>query len=69
MIKGITVSNGKTRLILIPENDLDKEVLKLLDGGVCKIIQENLKVYDQTVSTGLVIEAPTKDVPLREPTK
>lgn len=56
MIKGITVSNGKTRVILTAETDLDKEVLKLLDGATCKLVTENLRVFEQNVAEGIVIE-------------
>lgn len=68
MIKGITVSNGKTRLILVPENDVDKEVLKILDGATCKLITDNVKVFDQNVTAGLLIESTTRE-PLREASK
>lgn len=56
MIKGTIVSNGKVRLILTAETDLDKEALKALDGATARLISDNLKVYDQTVAEGLVLE-------------
>lgn len=62
MIKGIGVSNGKIRLILVPGDDLDVEILKALDGATCKLVTDNVKVYDQNVATGLIIEAPPKGV-------
>lgn len=56
MIKGIIVSNGKLRLILIGETDLDKATLKSLDGASVKLVSDNLKIFDQTVAEGLVLE-------------
>ena len=66
MIKGITISNGKLRLVLIPENDIDEATLKSIDGATCKLITENLRVFDQTVSKGIVIEAEIKETPSKQ---
>lgn len=56
MIKGIIVSNGKLRLILTGETDLDKATLKALDGATVKLVSDNVKVFDQSVAEGLLIE-------------
>lgn len=56
MIKGIVISNGKLRIILTGETDLDKAALKALDGATCKFVTENLKVFEQNVAEGIVIE-------------
>lgn len=65
MIKGITISNGKLRLVLMGDNAIDKEALKALDGGTAKLVKDNLKIFDQAVADCLVIEVemPTKDTP------
>ena len=65
MIRGITIANGKIRVVLVGETDIDKAVLKAIDGATCKIITDNLRVFDQTVSEGIVIEAEIKEVPER----
>lgn len=65
MIKGITISNGKLRLVLVGETDIDKAALKAIDGATCKLVTDNLRVFDQTVSEGIVIEAEFKEVPDR----
>lgn len=64
MIKGIAIKNGKTKLILIGEDDIDKAFLKALDGATCRIIKDNLRVHEQNVSDGLILEidlTPTKE--------
>jgi len=61
MIKGITIANGKLRLILVGDTPLDKEILKSLDGATVTTIKDNLKVFEQSVSEGLVLEVVQKD--------
>lgn len=65
MIRVISVKNGKLRLILTGDDAIDKETLKMADGATCKVIRDNLKVFDQSVSEGLVIEIdlPEQQVP------
>lgn len=59
-MKVTIIKNGSTRLILIPEDDFDKAVIKEMDGCVCVPIKENLKIFDQSVSEGLVLDTKHK---------
>lgn len=65
MIKGTAVKNGKLRLVLTGEDDIDKAALKALDGATAKTIKDNLRIFDYTVAEGLVLEI---DIPT-SPTK
>lgn len=61
MITGTIVSNGKLRLILVGDDPIDKEALKALDGASVTLVKDNLKVFDKTVSDGLVLEVAPKE--------
>lgn len=60
MITGTIISNGKQRLILTAETPLEEEFLKIMDGATCKFITDNLRLFDKTVSHGIVIEVEQK---------
>jgi hypothetical protein len=54
----IFVSNGETQLALIPENDLDKGLLKeLMNHGPVEIewIRQPMGILNKSVSSGVII--------------
>jgi hypothetical protein len=64
MIHGTILKNGNIKLILTGTDDIDIAVLKQLNGATCKLITDNLKLGDKSISNGLIIE-PTQ--PIYEP--
>jgi hypothetical protein len=56
MITGITIKNGIIRLILTGSDEIDREVLKRLQGGKVTFVSENLRVGETLITGGLVIE-------------
>lgn len=58
MIIGTVIEegNGKLKVILTSDTDVGKAALKALDGASCKAVTDNLKIFDRSVSDGLVIE-------------
>lgn len=54
-MKIITITNGVTQLILLPENDLEKEIVKKVNGGTASLIADNNSVLNTNVSGGLLI--------------
>lgn len=54
----IFVCNGETQLVLIPENEIDKELLKeLLDNAPVEIewIRQPVGILGKSVSNGVII--------------
>lgn len=60
MIRGVVISNGKLRVVLTADDAIGQEALKALDGATCTIVTDNLRVYDENVAGGLVIELASK---------
>lgn len=56
MITGITVKNGKLRIILVGEDEIDKAALKAMDGATVKAIKDNYRVGEMSIADGVVIE-------------
>lgn len=58
-MKIITVINGTERVIMQPENKLEEEILKRLDGASCQVIgSQNVNVLESNVFGGLLIQLP-----------
>jgi hypothetical protein len=54
----IFVSNGETQLALIPENDIDKGLLReLMDNGPIEIewIRQPVGILNKSISSGVII--------------
>ena len=51
--------NGSTKIVIIPENDIEVAVLKTIGaGGVdATIIQNHTQILDKVIQDGLVISA------------
>jgi hypothetical protein len=69
MIEGTIVKNGKIRLIITGTDSIDTEILKQLDGATCRLISENYKLGDKSISNGLLIEITPERTPDNPPVK
>lgn len=56
MITGTIVKNGKLSIIITGGDDLDMAALKQLDGAVCRLITDNYKLGEKSISGGLILE-------------
>jgi len=56
MIVGTTIKNGTLKLILTGNDEIDREVLKKLNGAKCTLVTDNLRVGDRSITEGLLIE-------------
>ena len=54
-MKVTTIINGTTSLILTPENPVETEILKQLNGAQAQLMTNNIKVLQNTVDGGLLI--------------
>ena len=57
-MKVTLIVNGKNKIILIPENDFDRAMIKALksnDLQATEIIQQT-QIMDETITEGLMIE-------------
>ena len=57
-MKADVIVNGSIRLVLIPENDLEKAALKQLSQGAIDgtIIDKQTQILDKVIHDGLVIK-------------
>jgi hypothetical protein len=62
-MKSITVLNGKISLVLTPENAMEEEIIKQLNGGEAKLIAGSINILGQSVTGGLLISS---DVTIEE---
>ncbi len=60
-MKITSIVNGSTQLVIVPENDLEKEILKKLNGGSAVIISENNSILANNVAGGLLIKEASKE--------
>jgi hypothetical protein len=62
-MKAIIIKNGNSevKIVLKPESDMEKSALNEL-GTDCTVnkITDNLKVFDENVSDGIILQAVTK---------
>lgn len=65
MIDATIIKNGTIKLILTGSDNIDTECLKMLNGATCKLITDNLKVGDKSISNGLILEMVAEDKPAR----
>lgn len=54
----ILIKNGVPRLFLTPDDVIDEEFLKAMDGGTCRMVSNSKVEEDVTLSFGLLIEPP-----------
>lgn len=66
MIKGITIKNGKIRLILVGEDSIDKDLLKALDGATLRLIKDNLRIAELSIAEGAILEMEASQPPIKE---
>jgi len=66
----IFVSNGETQLALIPENEVDKTLLReLMDHGPVEIewIRQPVGILGKSVSSGIIIRRKRQTITETEP--
>lgn len=56
MIEGVTIKNGTIKLVLTGSDPIDEEILKTLNGATCRLISDNYRVGDKSITGGLIIE-------------
>lgn len=56
MIQGTIIKNGKLRLILTGSDDMDLQALKQLNGSRVVFVEDNLKLFDKSLSGALILE-------------
>jgi len=61
MIVGTILKNGNIKLILTGTDDIDTAILKALGNGHCKLITENFRLGDKSITGGLMIEQVPED--------
>jgi len=61
MITGTTIKDGTVRLILTGTDEIDNAVLKALSNGRCKLVSENYRMGDKSITGGLLIEEAQKE--------
>lgn len=54
-MKVTTVINGVTSLVLTPENDLEKEVIKQLNGAKCTIVTDGNSILNNNIAGSLML--------------
>ena len=59
MITGTILKNGDIKLVITGSDEIDLAVLKQLNGATCKVITDNLRIGDKSISGGLIIQAAT----------
>ncbi len=47
---------GGWRLLIIPDDDVEKQVLAGMDNAIAHITTENLRIFDANVSGCLILE-------------
>ncbi len=60
-MKITSIINGSTQLIITPENDLEKEILKKLNGGSATLVSDNNSILNNSVAGGLLIREPKEE--------
>jgi len=55
-MKLTSVINGSIQLVIIPENDIEKEILKRVNGCTAVLISDNNSILNQPVSGALLIK-------------
>lgn len=61
-MKVTTIVNGKICLILTPENTLETEILKKLNGASATVINTKTTVLQNSVEGGLLITVDPEDI-------
>lgn len=57
MITGTILKNGDIKLVITGSDEIDIAVLKQLNGATCKVIADNLRIGDKSISGGLIIQS------------
>ncbi len=57
MITGTILKNGDIKLVITGSDEIDLAVLKQLNGATCKVITDNLRIGDKSISGGLIIQS------------
>ena len=57
MITGTILKNGDIKLVITGSDEIDIAVLKQLNGATCKVITDNLRIGDKSISGGLIIQS------------
>jgi hypothetical protein len=55
-MKVLTLLNGTIQLVLVPETDLEKEVVKQLNGASATLVSDNNNILNHNVGGGLLIK-------------
>ena len=58
MIEGTIIKNGTLKIILTGNDEIDREVLKKMNGAICKLVTDNLKIGERSIAEGILIEPP-----------
>ena len=53
-MKVTTIVNGTTQLVLTPENDLEKEIVKLLNGATAMVVSDNNNILGNNIGGRLL---------------
>lgn len=54
-MKVTTIVNGTTQLVLTPENDLEKEIVKLLNGATAMVVSDNNNILGNNIGGSLLL--------------
>lgn len=54
-MKVTTVLNGKISMVLVPENQMEEEIVKQLNGGKVQLIAQNMNILGNNITGGLLI--------------
>lgn len=54
-MKVTTVLNGKISMVLVPENQMEEEIVKQLNGGKVQLIAQNMNILGNSITGGLLI--------------
>lgn len=55
-MKVLTVTNGTTQLVLVPDSELEKELIKELVGATASGISDGHSILGHNVNGGLLIK-------------
>jgi hypothetical protein len=58
MITGTILKNGVIKLFLTGTDSIDEAILKELNGAHCKLVTENFRLGDKSITGALIIEKP-----------
>lgn len=66
-MKVTIIKNGILQMVLTPEDELEKEVIKKLNGGTVQVIADNNTILNNNVGGGLLIkQGDHKSVPEKQ---